>query len=276
MDPAGALTEELYKGLRRMSTVFSGRSRGLSIAAADLVGGFDLSQTKSPYADSQEANLELAKWLALATMFVDHYGKIVDQDLYLPTHAVGRLSFPLFATIIGLRLAQRPERASRYVKRLLPWAIISQPVFVVAGRDWFDGNILLTLLLGVLATDLVRRYISIRAWPLLLALVVLLAVAWFCEFGPVGAMMVPLTAMLASNERRHRGLWASGPLGLAANLTLARPPLQWVDLTSLLASVAAIGSTKLPVRLPRLPTHFFYASYPGHLLALHYYDLSAI
>ena len=69
-------------------------------------------------------------------MFIDHYGKIVEPDLYLPTHAIGRLSFPLFATIIGTRLALRPDLAKRYLKRLLPWALVSQPVFVFWRLGW--------------------------------------------------------------------------------------------------------------------------------------------
>ena len=49
-----------------------------------------------------QADLELAKWIALITMAVDHYGKIVDDSVFLETHAIGRISFPLFAAIIGM------------------------------------------------------------------------------------------------------------------------------------------------------------------------------
>jgi hypothetical protein len=34
-----------------------------------------------------QADLEIAKWAAVLTMAVDHYGKIVDPDVFLTTHA---------------------------------------------------------------------------------------------------------------------------------------------------------------------------------------------
>lgn len=84
--------------------------------------------------------LELAKWVAIATMAVDHYGKIVEPDLYEPTHMIGRVSFPLFAAIIGYRLAFTPRLAGTYLNRLVSWAIVSQPVYVIAGRERHEGE----------------------------------------------------------------------------------------------------------------------------------------
>jgi len=221
---------------------------------------------------ADDSSLELAKWLALVTMAVDHYGKIVEPSLYLETHAIGRLSFPLFATIIGVRMARRPDLASVYWKRLLPWAVVSQPVFVLAGRDWYDGNIMLTLLIGVLATDLIRQYNSNHSTYLIVCIAGLIPAACFVEFGILGAAMIPATAALATRHPQA-GLWASGPLGLAAGLTPAWPPLQWVDSVALLSSFVAVGSTRLRLRLPRLPTHLFYGFYPAHILVLHFYDI---
>lgn len=208
----------------------------------------------------------------MLSMVIDHYGKIVEPSLYLETHAIGRVSFPLFATIIGLRLAFRPDLATRYLKRLLPWALISQPVYVLAGKNWYDGNILLTLFIGVLATVLLRRFVQRRSPYDIAAVIALIPLAWFVDFGILGAAMIPVTAKLAS-RRPRAGLWASGPLGLAANLTPDWPPLQSVDWAVLLATAVALASAKARLGLPRLPTHAFYAFYPAHILALHFMDL---
>jgi hypothetical protein len=62
-------------------------------------------------------------------------------------------------------------------------------------------------------------------------------------------------------------------MGLAANTNASWPPFELVDLTALLASPILMVSARAKIRLPRLPTQFFYAFYPGHLLALHFYDL---
>jgi hypothetical protein len=47
-----------------------------------------------------------------------------------------------------------------------------------------------------------------------------------------------------------------------------------VDGVALLASLVAALSLRLTVKLPRLPTHVFYAYYPGHLLVLHLIEIN--
>ena len=222
--------------------------------------------------DIAQPDLELAKWLAVATMAVDHYGKIVDETVFLETHAIGRVSFPLFAAIIGIRLAMRPELDARYLRYLVPWAIVSQPVFVLAGRDWHDGNILFTLALGVAATIVWRHRAAMRDLTFAGALAAIAAASVFVDFGPVGVAMIPATAYIVTRSG-YAGLAAIGPMGLAANMNAGWPPFDLVDLTALLASPILMLSIKMKIRLPRLPTQFFYAFYPGHLLALHLYDL---
>ena len=121
------------------------------------------SPSKSTVTHEGQSDFEIVKWLAIAAMAIDHYGKIVEPDLFEPTHAIGRIAFPLFATLIGLRIASHPHLAERYVMRLLPWAVVSQPVFVLAGRDWLEGNILITLVVGVLWVMLARRWLDQRS-----------------------------------------------------------------------------------------------------------------
>jgi hypothetical protein len=218
-----------------------------------------------------QADLELAKWIALITMAVDHYGKIVDDSVFLETHAIGRISFPLFAAIIGIRLATRPELDRRYLRHLIPWALVSQPVFMLVGREWYDGNIMFTLALGVLAA-LVWRHPALSDRSRGAAFAAILGASAFVDYGPVGVLMIPAIAFIFARGMLA-GAAAAGPLGLAANLVPSSPPLQIVDLAALLASPILFLSLKARIRLPRLPTQFFYAFYPAHLLLLHFYDL---
>jgi hypothetical protein len=51
-----------------------------------------------PTAPVRHGALEGAKWVALVTMTIDHYGKIVDPSVMLVTHCSRRLSFPLFGS----------------------------------------------------------------------------------------------------------------------------------------------------------------------------------
>jgi hypothetical protein len=223
-------------------------------------------------ADFAQGDLEFAKWVAIVTMAIDHYGKIVDDSVFIQTHAIGRVSFPLFAAIIGIRLAAHPTLDLRYLRHLIPWAIVSQPVFVLVGRPWYDGNILVTLALGVAAAYLIRRRAEILALSLGAGLATVAAASVFVDYGPIGVAMIPALTLLIA-QRGHTGASAVGPLGLAANLDRSPPFLGVPDLTALLATPVLLFSLWAKFRLPRLPTQVFYGFYPVHLLALHFYDL---
>jgi hypothetical protein len=231
----------------------------------------DLTSPRFP-ADLAQGDLEFAKWAAIVTMAIDHYGKIVDDSIFIQTHAIGRVSFPLFAAIIGIRLAVRPSLDLRYLRHLIPWAIASQPVFVLVGRPWYDGNILITLALGVAATHVFRRCDQLAEVPLVAALAVILALSVFVDYGPLGVAMIPAMAFLVTRYG-YLGVAAVGPLGLAANLDASLPPLALQDLGALLATPILLFSLWAKMSLPRLPTQVFYGFYPAHLLALHFYDL---
>lgn len=220
------------------------------------------------------ADLELAKWVAVVSMTVDHAGKIAAPGLDAETHLLGRLAMPLFAFIVGTRLALSPDLARRYLRTLLPWALVSQPVYVVVGHDWGDGNVLFTLALGVGAAWGLEAFRAGRRGPAAAALALSLAASPWVEFGTLGVALVPAAAALARPEAA-RAAWACGPLGLVANLHAAPPPLRLVDVSALLASAVAVASLHVPRRLPRLPKHVFYAYYPAHLYALHLLDLYA-
>jgi len=231
----------------------------------------ELTSSRLP-ADFAQGDLEFAKWVAIVTMAIDHYGKIVDDSVFIQTHAIGRVSFPLFAAIIGIRLAVRPTLDLHYFRSLVPWAIVSQPIFVLVGRPWYDGNILITLALGVAATCLLRRRAEISEVGLVVALAAILAVSVFVDYGPLGVAMVPAMTLLVARHG-YAGAAAAGPLGLAANVYSSPPFLQLPDLAALLATPVLMFSLWAKVRLPRLPAQAFYAFYPAHLLALHLYDL---
>ncbi|MGD8309105.1 MAG: TraX family protein, partial [Chromatiales bacterium] len=134
------------------------------------------------------------------------------------------------------------------------------------------GNILITLALGVGATWALRWGREGQPAAAVLLLAALAPLTYFVEFGPLGVVMVPVTAALARADA-WRGLRASGPLGLLANASLHWPFLGPEGLTALLAAPLAAASARLRIRLPRLPTAAFYAFFPGHLLALHVYGL---
>lgn len=231
----------------------------------------DVTTSRFP-GDFAQGDLELAKWVAIITMAIDHYGKIVDEFVFEETHAIGRVSFPLFAAIVAIRLAVRPDLNLRYLRYLIPWAIISQPVFVIVGRPWYDGNILVTLALGVAASHLLRRQLETSTLAFGAELTGIAVLSIFVDYGPVGVAMIPAMAFMVARHG-YAGGAAVGPLGLAANVDASSRILGWADLTAVLATPILMFSLWAKIALPRLPTQVFYAFYPLHLLALHYYDL---
>ena len=213
-----------------------------------------------------QSSFELAKWVAIAAMAVDHYGKIVAPDWYLPTHMIGRAAFPLFAWIIASRLAMRPELIAGYIRWLLPWAIVTQPAFYVAGREWFEPNILFELLAGVLVVYTIHRFG--RSALSVAVTVVLAGVGWFFDYGPVGVLSIPLLFTMVRTGSKQTLAWLA-LIAVSVNLPAADSQDWWVVCAALSApAIAALSLALQQGKLPRLPKLFFYAFYPLHLLFL--------
>ena len=213
-----------------------------------------------------QSSFELAKWVAIVAMAIDHYGKVVDPSLVHPTHLAGRVAFPLFAWIIASRLALRPDLATRYIRSILPWALISQPAFYIAGREWYEPNILFELLAGVLLVKALQTFG--KSAPAVLLAIGLAAVGWFFDYGPAGVLTIPIVYMAASTSAT-RGLLVLAVMGMLANLPADSPEDALAVVAALGAPVIALMSfLSAGAALPRLPKLFFYLFYPLHLLAL--------
>src|SRR3954465_9533777 len=72
---------------------------------------------------------EALKWIALASMFLDHFGRHLigyGQDTWV--FALGRIAFPLFSLVLALNLSREgdpPARAARPALRLGAWCAVS-------------------------------------------------------------------------------------------------------------------------------------------------------
>ena len=221
---------------------------------------------------AKNSAFEVAKWIAVISMTCDHAGKILFPEIFAETHAIGRLAYPLLAGIVALRMSLDSASIGKYLRTLVPWGVASQPFYVVAGRQWTEGNILFSLALGVCAWAALREMGDGR-WAR--GAVMIVAVALFStavEYGPAGVATIPALAAVARTSLR-RGFLAIGPFGVLANLVAGSPPLLPVDLIALLATPIVLLTMPFGARLSRLPKHAFYAYYPLHLYALHLLDL---
>lgn len=239
----------------------------------------------SPGAHGQlrERGLDLVKWLALASMALDHLRFLLPgQPLLAWCFVPGRLAFPLFCLALAANLArQRPgvfaRTAQRHIGGLLLFAALSEPAHDLLLGNAHKFNILASLALGWgIAWGLYAR----RHGPLLLAVLLLLGAAWLRSRLTYGLPGVLLPSLCLQALQRG-GPWpALATLAvLLANFTprlgaalLAGQPRDWLIVASCLAALPLglwLLHAPLPPRL-RIPAvgRWAYFFYPLHMLAI--------
>jgi len=216
-----------------------------------------LSEAASKTALNQDTGL--IKIVAVITM-IDHIGASFFPQVII-LRVIGRIAFPIFAycIVVGC-LYTRDIR--KYLLRLLVFAIISQPVYVlnVFGRFeyWFYLNIMFTLLFGAFAVYSLMDFR--RRWWLLLPCIAA-CVFLHLEYGTYGIILIVAFYMLREK------LWLSA---VVLTLILALPAIRFVNGViklnyqgfAVLAAPFIYARTDTKLRLNK---YFFYVFYPAHL-----------
>lgn len=212
-----------------------------------------------------DGQLESLKWIALASMVLDHVGRLwLDYPARSWVFAGGRLAFPLFAIVLGLNLARpgdQAARAARVARRLGLWCAISLVPSVLARGHPLLVNVLGTLGLGA-ALCWAFAASPRPAVTFTLCALVLVACA-HVEFGLAGVLLVPM-AWLAQTGRARDGSWLALVLVALVGLLNQRAG----GLPALAMTLAALPllalARHLPLRAPRLGRAFYWF-YPLHL-----------
>ncbi len=216
-----------------------------------------------------DSGRELLKWIAIATMTVDHVGAILFPDLEV-LRFIGRFSFPLFAYLLVLGV-ESTSNIRNYFLRLFVFALISQvPFFLALNSEPFDSlNIFFTLACGLVFLHFFRKNSLFTIVPIFVSLFLPF------DYGIYGIAVIGCMYMLRANTK----------FGVAALVVINL--LFLVPWNTQFLSVAAIplvvlhnrGSLNLtegtPAKLsiPLWRKYFFYVFYPLHLALLYVINL---
>lgn len=207
-----------------------------------------------------EASLSAIKWLALVLMVLDHGNKFLLSGSQAWMYAMGRVSMPLFAFVLGYNLA-RPGMLARggYCRvalRLAVFGLLATAPFIALNElpaGWWPLNMMFTLLVAVVAAWLFDRA---GAVPTIAGCLVLV---WGGALGEYWWPGVGLCLCVWAYQRQpSRGLIA----GFVACLVLL-----WFVNGNLwaLATLPVLALLRhWPLVLPRAQW-VFYAFYPLHL-----------
>lgn len=217
-------------------------------------------------------------------MVIDHAGYLfADKVDYMTWRALGRLCWPLIAWIVALRLYSAPHRVSGYLRRLIPWAIIAQVPYTfvfslskVPPEPWYSQfNILFTIAIGCMIFNMMQAWSKsgpLHRAGLAFGITILTILGTKTDYGSVGAVTIPVLAILAQQSLRWSAI-GSGLMGLLANLMILLTDgiflKYWpLALAPLGSSVIALFCLQNYIPLYRLPRWFFYMFYPVHLILL--------
>lgn len=160
--------------------------------------------------------LDLIKWVAIATMVIDHARAIWPslQVLTVP----GRLAFPLFCLVMASNVARQhrgvphTSRNARYLGSLLFFGVISQPIFTaVFGRDL---NIFWLLSSALAITLAVHHRTPIALLLGVLGTVVAIVLHDQLGYHVIGVLVPAVMAMALQSKGAAKGAW------MAASCTL--------------------------------------------------------
>ena len=205
------------------------------------------------------------KLIAVVAMLVDHIGLLFfpEDPLF---RVIGRISFPLFAFLVAEGYG-RTSNARHYLFRLLGFAVISQPAYMlfnyVSDDNLAELNIFFTLSAGLIAIILWNRFPLALSLPGIVLLCALAQVASF-DYGAYGIVTVLVSRLVLTS----RVLGIATLLFLPEAITLlrlARGVLSLQFFAVLSVPVIALYNGERGLALPRA---FFYWFYPVHLLIL--------
>ena len=127
------------------------------------------------------------KIIAVITMTMDHYSKIADGPEWFSL--VGRVSFPLFAFLIGEGFRYTKDR-KKYFYRIFIYALVLQ-IPDLLSIEKYDGNIFFTLSFGILALLILNNTKLNKFIKIILVIIIVVSAEMLTlDYGSYGVMII--------------------------------------------------------------------------------------
>ena len=222
---------------------------------------------KSPLTSIQVDSL---KWLAIITMIIDHIPKVLGiEGLYLDvSNTIGRICFPIIAFLIAHNYNYYSKNPKKYIQRLFIWGIISQPIYMYALGDFFDGkfiiNILFTLGAGLLLQKAMDDYENNKNKQttnnLIFSFIFSFFIGLVSGYGVLGVLLIPTFCLWIRKQDIYSFIILT-TIVLAVNNYIGSAIMG----ISIFILLFILPQKRL---LPCMAGWFFYLFYPLHLLLL--------
>lgn len=204
--------------------------------------------------------LNTLKWIAVASMVVDHTNAYVFENVSGVAQSFGRLAFPMFAFVLGYNLARTPfARFGTLATRLAVAGLVSQPIYALMVNDAWRFNIFFTFLAAIGIIALLRTHRTVAAG------VLFTVVGFFVDFNWYGIALTVASYFFAS--RMNIGTAAALFAALAMLTVYLALLIGWPALATLLVVPLVYVLRAMPAVLTRL-RWVFYAMYPAHIAIL--------
>ncbi len=200
------------------------------------------------------------KLLAVVLMVADHAGKLLFPQL-LVLQLLGRLSFPLFAWLLGMG-ERYTKNFNAYIYRLLVLAIISQPAYSLAFSS-ARLNIFFTLLIGLLTIRYSQRFGAGVRWAIYVCSGLVASALGF-DYGFYGVLTIVLLTKYQVLQIHFWVAWVL--LNLLSSLPGSFLYISSYQVLAVFAPLVVISYNNHQGR----KSYLFYAFYPMHLMILYF------
>lgn len=212
----------------------------------------------------QAGALETLKWLALASMVVDHANACLFGSRFHAAQAFGRLAFPLFAFVLAYNLARHtPPKLHAVARRMALAGIAAQLPFWLMVHSIWRFNIFATFLVSL-------AIIKLSLNPPSRKRDFMIAVCFFIGGIFVDFLWYGIAVVLCAYywcKVQTRGALLALLAAIAALTLLIALPIGWPALASLVPIPIVWYAQKINPPIPRY-SRLFYIFYPAHLTIL--------